>query len=114
MRELDSSLEPVERDVQEGDTVTIDVAGTLDDEPQPGLTADDYSYTVGSGAITPEVDEHLVGSSLGDELEFEATHHDPDEERSEEHTSELQSLMRISYAVLCLTKNKNNKHTLTQ
>src|SRR3546814_7391592 len=30
-------------------------------------------------------------------------------ERSEEHTSELQSLMRISYAVFCLTKkNKNN------
>src|SRR3546814_4416080 len=26
--------------------------------------------------------------------------------RSEEHTSELQSLMRLSYAVLCLTKNK--------
>src|SRR3546814_9059883 len=26
-------------------------------------------------------------------------------QRSEEHTSELQSLMRISYAVLCLTKN---------
>src|SRR3546814_1915504 len=29
--------------------------------------------------------------------------------RSEEHTSELQSLMRISYAVFCL-KKKNNKH----
>src|SRR3546814_7612464 len=29
--------------------------------------------------------------------------------RSEEHTSQLQSLMRISYAVFCL-KNKNNKH----
>src|SRR3546814_1845702 len=29
--------------------------------------------------------------------------------RSEEHTSELQSLMRISYAVFCL-KNKNNQH----
>src|SRR3546814_1367100 len=28
----------------------------------------------------------------------------PDEERSEEHTSELQSLMSISYAVYCLTK----------
>src|SRR3546814_8884155 len=28
-----------------------------------------------------------------------------DEERSEEHTSELQSLMRISYAVLCFKKN---------
>src|SRR3546814_945384 len=37
--------------------------------------------------------------------------------RSEEHTSELQSLMRISYAVFCLTKktsqakNQTNKHT---
>src|SRR3546814_3426431 len=30
--------------------------------------------------------------------------------RSEEHTSELQSLMRISYAVLCLTKHKPTKH----
>src|SRR3546814_2895194 len=29
-------------------------------------------------------------------------------ERSEEHTSELQSLMRISYAVFCLKKKKNN------
>src|SRR3546814_9566156 len=35
--------------------------------------------------------------------------------RSEEHTSELQSLMRISYAVFCLKKKRNNnyiqKHT---
>src|SRR3546814_5310627 len=32
-------------------------------------------------------------------------------ERSEEHTSELQSLMRISYAVFCLKKkNKNKSH----
>src|SRR3546814_10202978 len=29
--------------------------------------------------------------------------------RSEEHTSELQSLMRISYAVFCLKKTKKNK-----
>src|SRR3546814_7716896 len=40
--------------------------------------------------------------------------------RSEEHTSELQSLMRISYAVYCLKKKKNkitnilNKHTNNQ
>src|SRR3546814_6017316 len=30
--------------------------------------------------------------------------------RSEEHTSELQSLMRISYAVFCLKKKKNKNH----
>src|SRR3546814_9695772 len=33
--------------------------------------------------------------------------------RSEEHTSELQSLMRISYAVFCL-KKKINKHNITK
>src|SRR3546814_6443092 len=31
--------------------------------------------------------------------------------RSEEHTSELQSLMRISYAVFCLKKQKNKTNT---
>src|SRR3546814_2950530 len=33
--------------------------------------------------------------------------------RSEEHTSELQSLMRISYAVFCLTKKKIREKTRT-
>src|SRR3546814_8505672 len=33
--------------------------------------------------------------------------------RSEEHTSELQSLMRISYAVFCLKKKKRKPTTLT-
>src|SRR3546814_9156785 len=46
-----------------------------------------------------------------------AERHDPDfgSERSEEHTSELQSLMRISYAVFCLKKKTqtitNYRHT---
>src|SRR3546814_7224404 len=40
-----------------------------------------------------------------------ATRVDDVEIRSEEHTSELQSLMRISYAVFCL--KKKNKHTQT-
>src|SRR3546814_1680026 len=34
--------------------------------------------------------------------------------RSEEHTSELQSLMRISYAVFCLKKKTQNKKQLIQ
>src|SRR3546814_10685441 len=34
------------------------------------------------------------------------------EQRSEEHTSELQSLMRISYAVFCLKKKNQNRTTL--
>src|SRR3546814_2541303 len=35
--------------------------------------------------------------------------HGLDHGRSEEHTSELQSLMRISYAVFCLNKTKNTR-----
>src|SRR3546814_7458791 len=34
-------------------------------------------------------------------------------DRSEEHTSELQSLMRISYAVFCLKKKINNQQLIT-
>src|SRR3546814_10472086 len=33
----------------------------------------------------------------------------PRQDRSEEHTSELQSLMRISYAIFCLKKKRNNQ-----
>src|SRR3546814_3412518 len=35
-------------------------------------------------------------------------------ERSEEHTSELQSLMRISYAVFCLKKKKENTNQINK
>src|SRR3546814_5008198 len=56
-----------------------------------------------------------VGEGAG-----QAVRHCPNEEpfrpwktRSEEHTSELQSLMRISYAVFCL-KKKNTTTTLEQ
>src|SRR3546814_5317108 len=38
----------------------------------------------------------------------------PRPQRSEEHTSELQSLMRISYAVFCLKKKNNKQKSNTQ
>src|SRR3546814_2084278 len=41
-----------------------------------------------------------------DRLEHRGADRDRDGVRSEEHTSELQSLMRISYAVFCLKKKK--------
>src|SRR3546814_966431 len=39
---------------------------------------------------------------------FNRRRHQTHDHRSEEHTSELQSLMRISYAVFCLKKKKQN------
>src|SRR3546814_10430133 len=47
----------------------------------------------------------MVPEDGGDEAARRAAQ---EAERSEEHTSELQSLMRISYAVFCLKKNNNN------
>src|SRR3546814_7406535 len=48
--------------------------------------------------------EHEMGPMGGDELNLV-------ERRSEEHTSELQSLMRTSYAVFCLKKKTNYRKT---
>src|SRR5690606_1867362 len=81
MREVQATFADVDRPAQDGGAVVIDITGTLDGEAQDGLTADDYSYTVGSGAITPEVDEQLRGAKADDILEFAATHPDPDEQR---------------------------------
>src|SRR3546814_4269743 len=48
---------------------------------------------------------------VGGLLQLPRPHRSADDARSEEHTSELQSLMRISYAVFCL-KKKNLKHNI--
>src|SRR3546814_12152785 len=48
-------------------------------------------------------DAHALAAAAGRSLD----HHRKADLRSEEHTSELQSLMRISYAVFCLKKKKN-------
>src|SRR3546814_13627763 len=50
-----------------------------------------------AGVAAPPVLEEAIDRPLGGD-------HAPNRRRSEEHTSELQSLMRISYAVFCLKK----------
>src|SRR3546814_9043818 len=87
------------------------------------------------GAAEPQGPRHMMFDRLDTDAEFggdllvsptmHAVHHEdtsglgrhgtnhPPIERSEEHTSELQSLMRISYAVFCLTqktKTNDNHH----
>src|SRR3546814_4291990 len=58
------------------------------------------------------VDQHVLVEEpeevrVGDEPVAVVEHRGDEERRSEEHTSELQSLMRISYAVFCLQKTNN-------
>src|SRR3546814_6819845 len=101
--------------------------------PIPGLS--DFGHSVNDRAAAVALDKHLQaladrpaspardtvvvvgGGFTGIEVATEM----PDRlreilgQRSEEHTSELQSLMRISYAVFCLKKkNKQTKCNKTQ
>src|SRR3546814_1531923 len=55
--------------------------------------------------------EHAVGRPLFDRHHQGLKLTEAGRTRSEEHTSELQSLMRISYAVFCLKKKNKNIHT---
>src|SRR3546814_4005977 len=61
----------------------------------------------------PVLEHHVVARAqrlLEDAGPFDARVSLAASQRSEEHTSELQSLMRISYAVFCLKKKHTNKN----
>src|SRR3546814_9794384 len=59
----------------------------------------------GIGPLVQAKDRHMNKVFLAGRITSDIT-------RSEEHTSELQSLMRISYAVFCLKKKKTHKHNI--
>src|SRR3546814_9937461 len=69
----------------------------------------DYQGELVAGALNLKSSDTLYGRNWGSLGRFRFLHFETCYYRSEEHTSELQSLMRISYAVFCL-KKKN--HTI--
>src|SRR3546814_1688783 len=75
--------------------------------PKPAANLREYLDQISTKCHLPASAFQLSGEN---ELRFrppaDARYEDVDCARSEEHTSELQSLMRISYAVFCLNKNK--------
>src|SRR3546814_9458198 len=60
---------------------------------------------------TPRMPEEIVTPLLAGSLRYITTFATDILARSEEHTSELQSLMRISYAVFCLQKQQKHETT---
>src|SRR3546814_4970917 len=79
--------------------------------PPQGMTATMFSFAFREGGayrmrLTYNEPQHMPGKTSEDTDDVEVR---IVKIRSEEHTSELQSLMRISYAVFCLKKqNKQN------
>src|SRR3546814_9881874 len=75
-----------------------------------GLTFN-WGALVGWAAMTGGLDPAtflLYAAGIAWTLGYDTIYaHQDKADRSEEHTSELQSLMRISYAVFCLKKKKN-------
>src|SRR3546814_2559762 len=76
---------------------------------QAGADADDDGQHQHLDARCYDIAQHLFGEEGGLVEQSEGQQHEAGQRhqfelRSEEHTSELQSLMRISYAVFCLTK----------
>ncbi|HET6793759.1 MAG TPA: trigger factor [Acidimicrobiales bacterium] len=72
LRDNDAELREVARPAVDGDHVTIDISGYRHGERFDGLSAEDFLYPVGSGAVVAELDEQLRGSRAGDILKFNA------------------------------------------
>src|SRR3546814_4498540 len=92
---------------------TLTVHPGLRPAPPPPLTSQDRSWP--ATPFAPAFfasDRHPAGTSRAPaRLGRSAAEIERGPARSEEHTSELQSLMRISYAVFCLkTKNTSQQH----
>ena len=69
----DASLTTVDRAGETGDFVTLDMKTMRGDDEAPGLNTEGWSYEIGQGWVSDDFDEHLVGATAGDVLEFEST-----------------------------------------
>src|SRR3546814_1389529 len=87
------------------DAFAFDFAGLAAPVADPPMAADQLH-----GVVAMILDAHMIGPEPAAERRVRLFGQIADRDahgdgRSEEHTYELQSLMRISYAVFCLTKN---------
>src|SRR3546814_3555106 len=100
---------PYRPDVQQGNWITAEQVAQL----QQGMTREQVRFILGTPTL-----QDIFRTNRWDYPYYNKPGYGEEEkrqftvwfERSEEHTSELQSLMRISYAVFCL-KKKKQQHT---
>lgn len=69
-RRRHGTLVDVDRPAATGDVLTIDLTGTRDGAPVPGLNTADWTYELGKGWVSPSFDGHLAGATVGARIEF--------------------------------------------
>jgi trigger factor len=82
MRERLASLEPVEREAQNGDFLVLDYTGYVDDEPFQGGEARGQTIELGGGRLIPGFEDQLMGAKPGEERTLQVTF--PDDYGAEE------------------------------
>lgn len=66
MRKRMGTVEDTDRTVVEnGDLVTMDFVGKIEDEPFEGGTAEDFNLEIGSGTLIPGFEDQLIGAEVG-------------------------------------------------
>ena len=88
-------LVDADRPAENGDTLIMNIKALIDGEPVPGLTADDYTYTLGTASIVPELDDELVAAEPDDAFDFAANHPDPDEENPIHFSIKINKVQRV-------------------
>jgi len=71
MRERFAEVDEVERAAGEGDLVTLDLEVEVEGEILEDATVEDALYEVGSGGVTPQLDEEVLGKEAGDTFSYD-------------------------------------------
>ena len=64
------TLTDVSRAIALGDHVTLDLSGTREGNPVPGLNVEDWLYEVGKKWVSPKFDDMLIGAEVGTKVEY--------------------------------------------
>ena len=65
LKDVDAS-----RAIAKGDHVSLDLSGTREGTPVPGLNVEDWAYEVGKGWVSASFDEKLIGEKLGSTISY--------------------------------------------
>ncbi|MEX2487437.1 MAG: trigger factor, partial [Nitriliruptoraceae bacterium] len=71
LRERYAEVDEVDRAAADGDLVTVNLDVTVDGEKLESAHVEDALYEIGSGGVTPKLDEELIGKSAGDEFTYD-------------------------------------------